>query len=597
MAQAGCWRPAEHGMAETAEDDDLLFLDEDSADAAAAAADAPAPPWVVLIVDDDADVHAVTRAVIADIRFRGRPLQVLNAYSGKEAQALLASRADIAVMLLDVVMESDDAGLQTVRHVREVLGNHRVRIVLRTGQPGQAPEREVIVDYDINDYKSKTELTAQKLFTTLIAALRSYQDIVTLENAREGLRQIADGAAALFRLREKQAYAEQALLALMAFAGASGGGLFCRDPQRPGDGLRMLAQRHWPAAEEAAIFAELQADSAPEARFDARRILLRETTPDGRALHIYLTAPAALAPLQREQLQLYAAKLAIGFDNVVMHEWLSQTNQWLEEQVAARTRELADKTVRLEIAQARMAEELKLASVLQQSILPHEFPADEFVELSAAMEPANQIGGDFYHLLTVAPDEIAFLIADVSGKGVAAAFFMLRTHALLHEIAASGTPPAACLAEANRRLCQGNPLSLFVTLFLGVLNTRTRRLRYANAGHDMPLLLRQDGSISELPRPSGMLLGMIEQARFAEQDIMLAPGDRLFLFTDGVTEAMNETGEMFGKARLRDCLLASGRLAVAPMMASVMAAVHGFAGGAQQSDDITCMLLGVGSGD
>ena len=129
--------------------------------------------WKVLIVDDEPEVHAVTRLALNDFSFQQKKLEFISAYSGAEAKKVLAAQPDIAVVLLDVVMETDDAGLLVASHIRETLHNHFVRIILRTGQPGQAPERQVIVNYDINDYKSKTELTAQKLFTVMMSSLRS----------------------------------------------------------------------------------------------------------------------------------------------------------------------------------------------------------------------------------------------------------------------------------------------------------------------------------------------------------------------------------------------------------------------------------------
>jgi signal transduction histidine kinase len=169
-------------------DNDLLFAEE-TADAVGPVHPGSSPlDWKVLIVDDDPEVHLITRTVLAKVRFKDRGLNLLSAHSAAEAKGVLSENGDIAAVLLDVVMESEDAGLRLVHHIREELGNRATRIILRTGQPGQAPEREVIVNYDINDYKAKTELTAQKLFTTIVGALRAYDDIVELETGREQLR-------------------------------------------------------------------------------------------------------------------------------------------------------------------------------------------------------------------------------------------------------------------------------------------------------------------------------------------------------------------------------------------------------------------------
>ncbi|MFC3228164.1 ATP-binding protein [Marinibaculum pumilum] len=145
------------------------------------------PPWLVLIVDDDDSVHQATRFALDDFRFENRGLHILSAYSAEEAREVISDHADAAVILLDVVMESEHVGLDLVRWIRDELSNNRVRIVLRTGQPGFAPELQVVRDYDINDYKQKSEMTAARLVTTVYSALRSFRDIVRLEQQADRL--------------------------------------------------------------------------------------------------------------------------------------------------------------------------------------------------------------------------------------------------------------------------------------------------------------------------------------------------------------------------------------------------------------------------
>ena len=183
--------------------------------------------WRVLVVDDDAEVQAVTRMILGKVRHKGRGIELLSASSAAEARTLLERERDIAVILLDVVMETDNAGLRLVRVIREELGNAAVRIILRTGQPGQAPEEQVIVDYDINDYKAKSELTAQKLFTTVVAALRSYETIVSLEKTRKGLEKILDSTSSLFQVHSMQQFASGVLTQLSAFLGCQPNGIIC----------------------------------------------------------------------------------------------------------------------------------------------------------------------------------------------------------------------------------------------------------------------------------------------------------------------------------------------------------------------------------
>jgi len=168
--------------------DDLLFAAEDVVENVTAGV--PEERWQIVIADDDEEVHSLTRLVLSDFTFEGRALEFISAYSGRETVEVLREHPNTAMLLLDVVMEKDDAGLQTVRVIREELNNHFVRIVLRTGQPGQAPEQDVVATYDINDYKAKTELTAQKLSTTVTSALRSYRDLRTIERNRQGMETV-----------------------------------------------------------------------------------------------------------------------------------------------------------------------------------------------------------------------------------------------------------------------------------------------------------------------------------------------------------------------------------------------------------------------
>ena len=172
------------------EDDQLFFAPEDQPTEEELGED-----WTIMIVDDDDVIHNVTRLALGEFFFEGKGLNFISAYSGQEAKELIKQHPDTALILLDVVMEKDEAGLEVVKHIRESLHNRLVRIVLRTGQPGLAPEETVIVNYDINDYKSKTELTTQKLFSTVATALRAFDHLITIENHRQELERIANAAA------------------------------------------------------------------------------------------------------------------------------------------------------------------------------------------------------------------------------------------------------------------------------------------------------------------------------------------------------------------------------------------------------------------
>src|SRR5436190_3336149 len=181
--------------------------------------------WKIAVIDDDPAVHDGTRFALGDYRLNSQGLEILSAYSAAEGRQLLRKHRDIAVVLLDVIMESDTAGLDLVEFIRHELKNETVRIILRTGQPGQAPERRVIVDYDINDYKAKTELTADKLFTALTAALRGYQQLQRLVETRRGLEMIIEGASTLYDFKSMQRLAEGVLTQIASLLKVDCGGI------------------------------------------------------------------------------------------------------------------------------------------------------------------------------------------------------------------------------------------------------------------------------------------------------------------------------------------------------------------------------------
>ena len=207
-----------------ASNDDLVFLD-DSEDGTGDAANLQ--PWRVLVVDDDQDVHEATRFGLAHLLILGRPLELLHAHSAREALELLQREGDIAVILLDVVMESDDAGLRTVGVIREQLKMLNTRIILRTGQPGQAPEADTIARYDINDYKTKSELTQNKLFTTLTAAIRSYDQLLRLDANRRGLEKIVSASNQFIAEKGLRTFAEGVITQIASLIGVAPEGVVC----------------------------------------------------------------------------------------------------------------------------------------------------------------------------------------------------------------------------------------------------------------------------------------------------------------------------------------------------------------------------------
>lgn len=194
--------------------DDFLFAEEDEELEAE-----ELETWKVMVVDDEPEMHSITKLALSDFVFQGKGLEFISAYSGSEAKSLILEHPDTAIVLLDVVMETDDAGLKVAEFIRDDARNYFSRIILRTGQPGQAPERDVIINYEINDYKSKTELTAQKLFTVVLSALRSYRDILKIENNRSGLEKIIQASADIFSIHCLEQFIEGVVQQISALLG------------------------------------------------------------------------------------------------------------------------------------------------------------------------------------------------------------------------------------------------------------------------------------------------------------------------------------------------------------------------------------------
>ena len=235
--------------------------------------------------------------------------------------------------------------------------------------------------------------------------------------------------------------------------------------------------------------------------------------------------------------------------------------------------------------------ELNVASQIQQSILPTLFPQGDNYEIFASMEPARNVGGDFFDVLVLEDGLIGLAIADVSDKGVPAALFMMSSRTLLKGAAIGMGEPGQVLGEVNELLHEDNDTGMFVTILYAVYNPYSGELAYANGGHNSPLIVHPDGSSYLLPLTGGIALGVAPGLPYQQQTVNLAPGEFAFLYTDGVTEAMNEEGEEFGVERLQEVFAANPPSNPKEANEAVFSAVSEFAGDTPQSDDITCLAV------
>lgn len=297
--------------------------------------------WKIIIADDEPEVHNVTRMVLGDYMFEGRGVEFLSAYSGVEARILLEKNPDTAIVLLDVVMETDDAGLQIARYIRQELKNSFVRIILRTGQPGKAPEKQVIIDYDINEYKEKTELTVQKLFTTITTAFRSYRDLRIIEKNRVGLERIIRSSGKLFEHQSLKEFAGGILTQLIAILRLDEDSMYVKF-----SGFSALkANGHFIVVAGTGKYAD-SVDSDIKATFDEEALkylniaIAKEQSVfvddvyvgyfmsrNGSKNLLYLKSCQNLSSLDKNLIRIFASNVAIAFDNIYLNREIVESHK------------------------------------------------------------------------------------------------------------------------------------------------------------------------------------------------------------------------------------------------------------------------------
>ena len=242
----------------------------------------------------------------------------------------------------------------------------------------------------------------------------------------------------------------------------------------------------------------------------------------------------------------------------------------------------------------RVRTEMNMAENLQISMLPDTFPAfpdhPEF-ELYASMNPARTVGGDFYDFFLIDDDHLALVIADVSDKGLPAALFMMAAKILINYRAKEGGTPAEILSDVNNHACRNSQTKMFVTVWLGILDLRDGRMICANAGHEYPELRGEDGVFHQLKDKHGFVVGGMEDAVYRDYELTLSPGDAIFVYTDGVTDANNPEGEFYGVERMEAVLNRLGKKNPESILSGLKKDVDRFVGTADQFDDLTMLCL------
>jgi diguanylate cyclase (GGDEF)-like protein/PAS domain S-box-containing protein len=347
---------------------DLLFMSDD---ATSVSIENTSLPWTILIIDDDPQVHAATRLALLDTNFQNRPLTFVSAFSAAEARDKLPTLHNVAIVLLDVVMETDDAGLTLVRFIREELNWQATRIILRTGQPGSAPEQDVILQYDINDYKAKTELTQTRLFTAVVVALRGYRHLINLETSRAGLRQVIRAAASLHRTRSLDLFAEGVLLQLTAILDTEAHSILCTHRRHNESGTMTVLTGSGRFAGLSADAGGLDSDIRERLAtalalqrhvFASQYITLYLLTPGCREVIVYVESGRTLTELDISLLELFGHNISFGYDNLKMWQQQEDTNLLLERRVAERTLRLTQSEA--DLRRFKSAVEHSSASIL-----------------------------------------------------------------------------------------------------------------------------------------------------------------------------------------------------------------------------------------
>ena len=424
-------------MVLTDNDDDLIF-EEDGVEEESETI----TPWKMMIVDDVEDIHHVTRMIFDDYVFDGRGIAFLSAYSGKGAKELMVQHPDTAVILLDVVMETDHAGLEVVQYIREELKNNIVRIILRTGQPGEAPEKKVIIAYDINDYKTKEELTSNRLFSTVTSDLRSYRDMTVIERNRKGLEMIIHASSSLLKLTSLKQFTAGVLTQLTSILGfeenslllqtANGACGFAATEEQgsykiiagTGQYEQYLDQCVADLGDEQVNDGIAQVLLQKESIFNEKNVICYFKTHNNIENILYLQSQQIVNKTDRNLIDIFLSNVAIAFDNLYHRENLARLVEERtfaleqEKETVARAHKLLAKYVPPQLTERILADEIDDVWDYSRRRLTLFFSdIKDFTNITELMEPedmANLLNEYLSEMYEIA-NEFGGVVANVKG--------------------------------------------------------------------------------------------------------------------------------------------------------------------------------------
>lgn len=404
--------------------------------------------WKVMIVDDDRDVHEITKLALKDFRYVDEPLLFINAHSGEEARQLLAEHNDIAVVLLDVVMETDDAGLQLVKYIREELSNPFIRIILRTGQPGQAPERQVVQDYDINDYKEKTELTSKKLYTSIFTALGNYRALIGLDANRRGLVKVIEASASIYEEKNLDQFIQGVLEQVVALLFIDREAILVRNyaitSHSGGDRQVIIAA----IGKDREFIGKDPRDVLPEdvnghiqhvlqthhEEMDEYTFTGYIQTRTGTEAVIFISSATKLQPPDRELLDLFFKNITVGLENLYLWKDVEETQSeivyLLGDAVETRSNETGNHVRRV----SKIAQQLALLNSMSEdeaNVLHSAAPLHDVGKIGipdAILNKPGKLDADEWEIMKTHTDQGARILSSSNRPTLKVAAIIAKQH-------------------------------------------------------------------------------------------------------------------------------------------------------------------------